>query len=127
MAAPTVIIKPRYVQTIGSISAINTPLPFGVSDLSQAYRGQLTLTGASTGAVSTPTWVLEGSIDNGSTWFVIPAQTTLPIALTGQMTGDTAPLFALQYNISGLGGALFHFGLSAGTGITAFTVSAYIG
>jgi len=123
----TVVIKSRVAENIGSVAAINTPLAFGLADTSQTYCGQLTITGGSAGAVSTPTYILEGSIDNGLTWFVIPSQTTLPIVITGQMTGDTASLFALQYNVSGLGGALFHFGLTAGTGITAIPVWVMVG
>ena len=122
----TFVVKDRVAQNVGSISALNTPVVFGLPDTSQTYRGQVTIVGNG-GAVTGPTWVLEGSIDNGATWFVVPAQTTLPLALTGQMTGDTAPLFANQYNVSGLGGALFHYGLSAGTGITATTVWVLVG
>ena len=122
----TFVVKDRVAQNVGSISTLNAPVVFGLPDMSQTYRGQVTIVGNG-GAVTGPTWVLEGSIDNGATWFVIPAQTTLPLALTGQMTGDTAPLFANQYNVSGLGGALFHFGLSAGTGITATTVWVLVG
>lgn len=122
----TFVVKDRVAQNVGSISALNTPVVFGLPDTSQTYRGQVTIVGNG-GTATGPTWVLEGSIDNGATWFVVPAQTTLPLALTGQMTGDTAPLFALQYNVSGLGGALFHYGLSAGTGITATTVWVLVG
>jgi hypothetical protein len=122
----TFVVKDRVAQNVGSISALNTPVVFGLPDMSQTYRGQVTIVGNG-GTATGPTWVLEGSIDNGATWFVVPAQTTLPLALTGQMTGDTAPLFALQYNVSGLGGALFHFGLSAGTSLTATTVWVLVG
>jgi hypothetical protein len=122
----TFVVKDRVAQNVGSISALNTPVVFGLPDMSQTYRGQVTIVGKG-GTATGPTWVLEGSIDNGATWFVVPAQTTLPLALTGQMTGDTAPLFALQYNVSGLGGALFHFGLSAGTSLTATTVWVLVG
>lgn len=122
----TSVVKDRVAQNIGTVAAINAPVVFGLPDMSQTYRGQVTIVGNG-GAVTGPTWVLEGSIDNGSTWFVVPAQTTLPLALTGQLTGDTAPLFALQYNVSGLGGALFHFGASAGTGWTATTVYVLVG
>ena len=123
---PTVLVPLRVPTNLGTIAAISAPLQFGIPQTSQLFRGLLTIVGSG-GAVTTPTWVLEGSIDNGVTWFVVPAQTTLPLALTGQMTGDTAPLFANQYNVSGLGGALFHYGLSAGTGITATTVWVLVG
>jgi hypothetical protein len=122
----TFVVKDRVAQNVGTVSALNTPVVFGLPDMSQTYTGLVTVVGNG-GAATGPTWVLEGSIDGGSTWFVIPAQSTLPIAITGQMTGDTAPLFANQYNVAGLGGALFHFGLSAGTGLTATTVWVLVG
>ena len=122
----TFVVKDRVAQNVGSISTLNAPVVFGLPDMSQTYRGQVTIVGNG-GAVTGPTWVLEGSIDNGATWFVIPAQTTLPLALTGQMTGDAAPLFAIQYNVSGLGGALFHFGATAGTAWTATNVYVLVG
>ena len=129
MAAPTipaVNLKPRVAESLGSISALNTPVQFGSPDITSVYRGVVTITAAG-GAVTGPTWILQASIDNGLTWFVIPAQTTLPITPTGVVTGSTAVLAALQYNISGLGGMLFEFALTAGTGITATTIWATVG
>lgn len=109
---------------LGSISALNTPLQFAAPIDSATYRGQLTIH-VPTGAVTTPTWLLEGSIDGGATWFVITAAT---YTLTGLFTGDTAPIFAARYDISGLGaGAIFKFGLTAGTAITALSVFAHVG
>ena len=84
--ASTTILKCRVAANLGTIAAISAPVLFGLGDMSQTYRGQLTLV-ASGGAVTSPTWVLEGSLDQGTTWFVIPPQTTLPLALTGQITG----------------------------------------
>jgi hypothetical protein len=71
--------------------------------------------------------LLEGSLDQGATWFTVPANTTQPLVLTGQFTGDTAALFIEQYNLSGLSGGLFKFGATAGTAWTATTVYALIG
>ena len=122
----TTIIKTRRPVNLGTIAAINTPVPFGLGDVSQTYRGLLTIV-ASGGAVTSPTWVLEGSLDQGATWFVIPSQTTLPIALTGQISGDTAPLAAYQYNVSGLSGAFLKFGATAGTAWTSTTIYALVG
>src|ERR1700678_4774775 len=92
----TSIIKTRVADNLGMIAAINAPLQFGLGDISQTYRGWLTLIGSG-GAVSTPTWILEGSLDQGASWFVIPANTTQPIVITGTLlTGTTAALFANQ-------------------------------
>jgi hypothetical protein len=126
MALSTTIVKCRVAVNLGTIAAVTAPVQFGLGDMSQTYRGQLTIV-ASGGAVASPTWVLEGSLDQGSTWFVIPPQTTLPIALTGQLSGDTAPLAAYQYNVSGLSGCLFKFGATAGTAWTQTTIYALVG
>lgn len=123
----TSVIKTRVAANLGTIAAINAPLQFGLGDISQTYRGLLTISGSG-GAVTTPTWILEGSVDQGTTWFVVPANTTQPIVVTGTLlTGTTAALFANQYNVSGLAGALFQFGATAGTGWTATTVWALVG
>lgn len=122
----TVVIPTRIPTKIGTIAAISAPLQFGLPEQSEKYRGWLTVFGSG-GAVSTPTWVLQGSLDQGATWFAIPANTTQPIVLTGLTSGDTAALFANQYNVSGLAGGLFKFGATAGTGWTATTVYVLVG
>jgi hypothetical protein len=123
----TSVLKARVAVELGSMAAINSPLQFGLGDTSQTYRGWLTISGSG-GAVTSPTWVLEGSLDWGATWFVVPANTTQPIVVTGTLlTGTTAALFATQYNVSGLAGALFQFGATAGTAWTATSIYALIG
>lgn len=125
----TVIVKPRVPTLLGSIAAISTSttaLFFGLPDLSHVYRGSLTIT-AQAGAVTSPTWVLEASLDNGASWFVVPVSTAITYGLTGQTSGDTAPLFASRYDVSGLGGAIFKFGITAGTAITAMPIYALAG
>ena len=123
---PTTIMKYRTIASLGTIAGISAPLQFGVNDVSSAFRGLLTIVGSG-GAVTTPTWILEGSLDQGVTWFAIPANTSQPIVLTGLISGDTAPLFANQYNVSGLSGGLFKFGATAGTSWMATTVYALFG
>jgi hypothetical protein len=118
----TTIIKSRFIANLGTIAAINTPLSFGVGDMTGASNGILWIQ-ASGGAVTTPTWVLSASLDQGVSWFVI---TGIAATLTGLATGDTASLFASSYNVSGLSGALFHVALTAGTAITPITVLANI-
>jgi hypothetical protein len=123
---PTVVLKTRVPTSLGTIAAITAPLQFGLGDMSENFRGIVTIQAAG-GAVTGPTWVLEGSLDQGATWFTIPANTTQPLVLTGQFSGDTAALFIGQYNVSGLSGGLFKFGATAGTGWTVTTVYALIG
>ena len=123
---PTVLVPLRVPTSLGTIAAISAPLQFGLPQVSDWFRGFLTIVGSG-GAVSGPTWVLEGSLDQGVTWFAIPANTTQPIVLTGLISGDTAPLVANQYNVSGLSTALFKFGATAGTAWTATTVYALAG
>lgn len=121
----TVLVKDRVLTNIGQVAVVNTPLTFGIPDMTSPTRGNLWIQASSAGgaAVSTPTWVLEASLDQGVSWFVVaPTAATL----SGLLTGDTAAIFAASYNVSGLGGCLLHFGLSAGTGITALTIWAGI-
>lgn len=123
---PTKILKTRVITKLGSLTALTDYFQFGLGDTTQTYRGNLTVQGSG-GAITGPTWVLEGSLDQGVSWFVVPANTTQPIVLTGQFSGDTAALFANQYNVSGLAGGLFKFGASAGTAITSIDVYALVG
>lgn len=119
----TSVIKSRNAQNLGTIAANNAPVVFGLGDVSSTYRGQLSIV-CSGGAVTGPTWVLEASIDGGSTFFTITATT---YTLTGLISGDTASLYAARYDVSGLAGALFKFGATAGTGWSATTVYALVG
>lgn len=116
-----VLLRLRIPVLIGSIVAVNAPVQFGVSETS-SYRGQLTLV-VPTG-VTTATAVLEASIDNAASWFVI---TATAYTLTGEFTGDTAAVFASRYDISGMSGAQFRFGFTAQTGLTTAPVWGLIG
>lgn len=123
---PTILVPLRTPTNLGTIAAINAPLQFGLPQTTQLYRGMLTIVGSG-GAVTGPTWVLQASLDQGATWFAIPANTTQPIILTGLTSGDTAALVANQYNVSGLSGGLFKFGATAGTAWTVTTIYALVG
>jgi hypothetical protein len=118
-----VLLRTRIPVLIGSITALNAPVQFGVSETS-SYRGQLTLVVPS--GVTTATTVLEASIDNAASWFVITATASI-YTLTGQFTGDTAPIIANRYDVSGMSGAQFRFGFTAQTGLTTATVWGLIG
>src|SRR6266436_8107247 len=95
------LLRTRIPVLIGNIIATNAPVQFGVSETS-SYRGQITLVVPS--GVTTATAILEASIDGGASWFVI---TATAYTLTGQFTGDTAPIVANRYDVSGMSGAQF--------------------
>lgn len=119
MSAPSnnmVVVSPRAAKLQGNLTANNTPLQFGVNDLTP--RQQLVISVG--GSITTPTFALEASIDGGSTWFVI---TGTALTLTGQFTGDTAAIFATRYDVSGLVGAQFRFGTTAGSAFTNAAVT----
>jgi hypothetical protein len=101
--------------TVGSITGVGQAVQFsarggaafGSASGSFNYLGRLQI--IANGQVSNPTWVLECSQDGGSTWFQIPA-VTLP-SLSPQLQ-DVPSGVSLIYDISGLGGAQFRFGLA---------------
>jgi len=136
LIANAALLKTRIPKLLGSISALNAPLQFGIPDVTNVFRGQLIIVASAAGAVTGPTWVLEGSIDQGLSWLLISPSIVLtastptyglPYALTGQFTGDAAPIYAARYDVSGLSGSTLKFGLSAGTGITALPIYALVG
>ena len=122
----TVIIAPRVPTKIGAVADTTTPVVFGAPPMSVTYRGELTLTSVG-GGVTTPTWTLVCSIDNGATWFTLQPSSTGSVAPGVFGGGDVAVTAVNQYNISGLAGALFKFGLTAGTGITSMSIWGWIG
>jgi hypothetical protein len=136
LIANAALLKTRIPKLLGSLTALNAPLQFGIPDVTNVYRGQRVIVASAAGAVTTPTWVLECSIDQGLSWFlispaiVLTASTPtygLPYALSGQVTGDNAPVYAARYDVSGLSGSTLKFGLTAGTGITALPIFALVG
>ena len=64
------------------------------------------------GTITSPTALLEGSIDGGNTWFVVPPISS-DVTVTG--TEDTAAVFVARYEVSGISSALYRFGFTAGT------------
>lgn len=109
---------------LGTLIAANTAVAFTVPEPSRDHQGCLIIQVTGT-AGTTPT--LEGSIDGGATWFVIPISTTPTLAVAGQLTGDTTATFAAVYQVSGMGsGCLFKFGY-AGAGVPTAVIWALIG
>lgn len=109
---------------LGTLGAANNAVTFTISNLRDAPNGTdaLSITVNPTGSLVGGTFVLEGSIDGGLSWFVVTASaasagannSTAIISQTG--TADTAAIFAATYNVTGLSGAtLFRFGTTAFT------------
>ena len=120
----TTVLKMRISSNLGSISAASgasSYVIFGIGDILPTGNLNIVCSG---GAVSTPTWVLESSLDGGTSWFTVSATA---YTTSGLVTGDTSSLYAAKYSVTGLEGALFKFALTAGTGISATTVYGLIG
>ena len=71
------------------------------------------------------TALLEASIDQGVSWFSIPATATFFGTTT--MTGDTGVILANRYDVSGLAGSQMRFGFTAATGSTGCPVYGLMG
>jgi hypothetical protein len=87
-------------------------------------RGQLSISAFQSG-LSGVTAVLEASIDQGVSWFSIPATSTF--YGTTVFTGDTAAIVANRYDVSGLCGSHIRYGFTAATGLTSCPVYALQG
>jgi hypothetical protein len=70
--------------------------------------------------LSAVTALLECSIDQGVSWFSIPA--TANYYGTTTFTSDTAVVLANRYDVSGLCGSQMRWGFSAATGLTSCPV-----
>lgn len=128
------LLKRGTPSNLGTLSALNQAVQFFVSNLRDAPNGTdaLTISVNPTGTLAGATFVLEGSIDGGLSWFSVLASANSAgannsTAITSQ-TGalDTATIFAATYNITGISGAtIFRFGISAGTITGSGAVWAY--
>lgn len=123
---PTAVVKLTrgFPAKLGTLIAANTAVAFTIPEPTRDNQGVLVI---QTSGTAGTTATLEGSIDGGNTFFVIPASTTPTLAITGQLTGDTAATFAACYQVSGMGaGTLFKFGF-AGAGVPTAVVTALVG
>jgi hypothetical protein len=113
-------------KNLGTLSANNQAVQFLVSNLRDAPNGTdaLTIQVNPTGTLAGGTFILEGSIDGGLSWFTVVVSSataggnnsTAITGITAPAPVDTAAIFAGTWNITGLSGAtLFRFGLSAFT------------
>lgn len=96
---------------LGTLGAANNAVTFVLSSPREFVLNKIVVSVG--GNLAGGTFVLEGSIDGGATWFVVPAQAS-DVTQTG--APDTAAVFAARYDVSGLGaGCLFRFGTTAFT------------
>ena len=93
----------------GTIAAANNAVAFTLPSPREFVLNKIVI--ATTGNLTGGTFVLEGSIDGGNTWFVVPAQAS---DVTQAGAADTAASFAARYDVSGLdANCLFRFGATA--------------
>src|SRR5277367_4653425 len=106
---------------LGALAATNQAVAFSVSQLGGAPNGTDALTVTTGGNLTATAFVLEGSIDGGTTWFSVLASantagannSTAIISATTPAPPDTAATSANTYNITGLSGlTLFRFGVT---------------
>lgn len=108
---------------IGTISAAGQTLQFSITPNSEKFLGKLQMVVAG-GSVLNPVWSLEGGQDSFATHaFMMPAFTVPGLS----NLGDVACIYAQVYDISGLGGANFRFGLVSGTVQSNLTIFALVG
>ena len=118
-----ILLRARIPVLVGTLVALNGPVQFGVPG-TIAVPGQLTISAYQAG-LSGVTAVLECSIDQGVSWFSIPATSTFYGTTT--FTGDTAAIVASRYDVSGLCGSQMRWGFTAATGLTSCPVYALQG
>lgn len=142
----TVNIASRTSTLLGTIStssvgASTSYVTFGSLGASGTYMGTLTLIAGGGGSVAQGVWVLAASLDQGATWFTLdptnpdtPQFSSDPLLLpSGGITTGPVPSGGpsvsniSQYNISGLSGALFQYGLIGGTVASPMTIYALVG
>lgn len=100
---------------LGVLTAILTQnVQFNIPEPTRDNQGFLIVQGS--GTITTPTAILEGSLDGGATWFSLTSSTNIVLGLTPLLTGDTATGSADAFQVNGMGaGCLFRFGYTAGT------------
>lgn len=96
---------------LGTLGAANNAVAFALPVISHTSPNYMVI--ALSGNLAGGTYVLEASLDGGSTWFVVPAVAT-DLTVTG--VADAAAVAVSRYWIEGLrGGAIFRYGTTAYT------------
>jgi hypothetical protein len=100
---------------IGTLTAIQTQsVQFSIPEPCRDYQGYCIV--MTVGTVTTPTAILQGSLDGGNNWFALSSSTNIVLNTTGLLTGDNAAASADAFQVNGMGaGCIFRFGLTAGT------------
>lgn len=94
---------------LGTLAAVNQAVAFSFSPSDASTQRNLVIT---TSGNLLGTDYLEFSLDGGTSWGAVPALTSDVAAAAG---ADTAAAKANRYNISGLCGAQFRYGITAFT------------
>lgn len=100
---------------LGTLTAINTQcVTFVIPEPCRDYQGFCII--QAVGTITTPTAILEGSLDGGNTWFSVSGSTNIVLGVASLLTGDTGAGSADAFQVNGMGaGCLFRFGFTAGT------------
>lgn len=112
---------------LGIIANILTEcVSFTIPEPTRDNQGFLIIQGQ--GTITTPTALLEGSLDGGNSWFGLTTSTNIVLSVASLLTGDTPAGSADAFQVSGMGaGCLFRFGYSAGTPTGNLTIWALVG
>lgn len=112
---------------LGNISATLTQsVQFVVPEPCRDYQGFCIVMGV--GSITTPTAILEGSLDGGQHWFSLNSSTNIVLGVASLLTGDTPAGSADAFQVNGMGaGCIFRFGYTAGTITGSIGVWAMIG
>lgn len=106
-AVPTLVVKLARGRSsdIGIITAANDVVRFTIPEPTRDNQGALCIEVV---GGTTPTCLLNASLDGGITWFAMPLPTVITTAAFGD-TATTATFYPIS--VSGLGsGAIFEFG-----------------
>jgi hypothetical protein len=112
---------------LGTISATLTQsVQFVIPEPCRDYQGFCIVQGV--GNITTPTAILEGSLDGGNTWFSLNSSTNIVLGVSNLLTGDPPAGSADAFQVNGMGaGTLFRFGYTAGVITGSITVWAMVG
>jgi hypothetical protein len=111
--APLTIRLTKGVATfLGNITSLTQVVQFNIPEPVRDAQGFLIIQASGTAGT---TVTLEGSVDQGVTWFVMSSSATIVLNITGQLNGDPAAGAADAFQVNGMGaGVLFRYGFAGG-------------
>lgn len=116
----------RPVNLGGITSTLTQSVQFNIPEPTREYQGFCIIMGV--GNITTPTAILEGSLDGGISWFSVSGSTNIVLGVASLLTGDTPAGSADAFQVNGMGaGCLFRFGYTAGTITGTIQVWALVG